>query len=147
MFDRNAVLKRLPQAEPFVFVDNATVFDKAVEGSYLITGEEVFMGGHFPGRPIFPASILSEALGQLGIVYMMEHYRSEGIDVESIFFIKSEDVICRRKCIPGDRLDLQLKVIRVREPLILFSGSISVAGQLALKVSSLSLSFSTQGES
>ena len=85
-----------------------------------------------------------EALGQLGIVYLMERLGSSGVDSESIFFIKSEDVICRRKCAPGDRLDLQMKVLRCREPLVQFAGEIRVAGELCVKVSSLTLSFSTQ---
>lgn len=143
MLTREDVLRRLPQADPFVFVDSAELAETEIKGSYVITGEEDFMRGHFPGRPIFPASIMMEALGQLGIVYIVEAHKDSGVDMESIFFIKSEDVMCRRKCLPGDRLEMWLKVLRSREPLILFSGSISVGNELALKVSSLSLSFST----
>jgi 3-hydroxyacyl-[acyl-carrier-protein] dehydratase len=143
MLSRAEVLERLPQGDPFVFVDEARVSESEIVGSYTITGEECFAGGHFPDRPIFPASIMVEALGQLGIVYMMEHYCSAGIDPHSIFFIKSEDVACRRKCVPGDRLEMKMKVLRSREPLILFRGEIKVGGELTLKVSSMTLSFST----
>jgi 3-hydroxyacyl-[acyl-carrier-protein] dehydratase len=144
MLNRTEVLERLPQGEPFAFVDTATVTDGEVSGSYTITGQECFAGGHFPGRPIFPASIMVEALGQLAIVYMMQPGRSPSIDPESIFFIKSEDVACRRKCLPGDRLEMKMKVLRSREPLMQFSGEIRVGDQLTLKVSSMTLSFSTQ---
>lgn len=144
MLNRAQILERLPQGEPFVFVDRAELCSGGISGEYAITGQECFSAGHFPNRPVFPASIMVEALGQLGIVYMMEHYRDEGIDPESIFFIKSEDVICRRKCGPGDVLRLEMKVIRAREPLLLFAGKISVSDELTMKVSSMSLSFSTQ---
>jgi 3-hydroxyacyl-[acyl-carrier-protein] dehydratase len=145
--ERSEILKYLPQADPFVFVDSAKLLDDSITGEYTITGDECFMSGHFPGRPIFPASIMVEALGQLGIVYMMASLKDAGIDPESIFFIKSEDVICRRKCFPGDRLELSMRVIRTREPLALFSGTIVVGCEMALKVTSMSLSFSTQGKS
>ena len=144
MLNRTEVLERLPQGEPFVFVDTATVSDGEVRGSYTITGQECFAGGHFPGRPTFPASIMVEALGQLAIAYMMQPDRSPSIDPESIFFIKSEDVACRRKCLPGDRLEMRMKVLRSREPLMQFSGEIRVGGEMTLKVSSMTLSFSTQ---
>jgi 3-hydroxyacyl-[acyl-carrier-protein] dehydratase len=146
MLNRTDVLKRLPQGEPFVFIDAATVIDGEATGSYTFTGQECFAAGHFPNRPILPASIMVEALGQLGIVYMMEPDGSSVIDPESIFFIKSEDVACRRKCLPGDRLEMRMKVLRSREPLIQFTGEIRVGGELTLKVSSMTLSFSIQSQ-
>jgi len=105
------------------------------------------MAGHFPNRPVFPASIMVEAIGQLGIVFIMEALRDEGVDPESIYLIKGEDVICRRKCFPGDRLDMKMRLLRKREPLAIFSGEIRVGGEPTLKVSSMSLSFSTQAQS
>ena len=144
MLNRTEILQRLPQSEPFVFVDSANISDGAISGCYTITGRECFAAGHFPGRPVFPASIMVEALGQLAIVYMTDPDRSAVIDPESIFFIKSEEVACRRKCLPGDRLEMKMKVLRSREPLMQFAGEIRVGGELTLKVSSMTLSFSTQ---
>ena len=43
------------------------------------------MPGHFPQRPIFPASLMMEALGQLAILWMVERYQNEGLNQESIF--------------------------------------------------------------
>ena len=71
----------------------------------------------------------------------------KGLNQESIFFIKSEDVQCRRQCILGDTLDLSVQMLRSREPLIQFAGTIEVAGERALKVNTFSLSFSTSPES
>lgn len=99
------------------------------------------MAGHFPDRPVFPASIMVEALGQLAIMYILQGDRGDQIDPTSIYFIKSEDVQCRRKCLPGDRLEMCIRERRVREPLMTFSGEIKVNGEVAVKVSSMTLSF------
>lgn len=145
MLDRRSIDALLPHGPEFTFLDEASVREESVDGSYLITGEECFAGAHFPGRNVFPASIMVEAIGQLGIVFMFETMRSEGLNSESIFFIGSEDVACRRKCLPGERLEMSLRLVRKREPLIVFSGKIKVKEELVLKISSLTLSFSTQG--
>ena len=139
--DRSFIIRSLPQGEPFVFVDSAQIVGARTSGTYQITGEECFSPGHFPSRPIFPASILVEALGQLAIVHMLCSPQGHAIDTGSIYFIKSEEVRCMRKCVPGDRLDMEVQQVRVREPLIVFSGSIKVSGETALKVSSFTLSF------
>ena len=139
--DRSSIIRSLPQGEPFVFVDSAHILGTRASGTYHITGEECFSLGHFPSRPIFPASILVEALGQLAIVHMLCSPQGHAIDTGSIYFIKSEEVRCARKCIPGDRLDMEVQQVRIREPLIVFSGSIKVSGETALKVSSFTLSF------
>jgi 3-hydroxyacyl-[acyl-carrier-protein] dehydratase len=146
MLDRDAILGSIPQGEPFVFVDEAEIGKGSIRGSYTITGEECFMEGHFPGRPVFPASIMVEALGQLAIVYLSSEFGDRGLDLESIYFLKSEDVHCRRKCYPGDRLDMDIDVRLAREPVVTFKGSISVGGELAVKVSSLMLSFALKPE-
>jgi 3-hydroxyacyl-[acyl-carrier-protein] dehydratase len=144
MLTREAINGYLPHGERFTFIDAAAVEGRLIKGNYAITGEECFAGAHFPGRFVFPASIMVEAIGQLGIVYMFETMGEEGLDPESIFFISSEDVSCRRQCFPGEKLEMSLRLIRKREPLIVFSGAIEVAGQPVLKVSSLTLSFSTR---
>ena len=140
-FNRAAILQCIPQGDPFVFLDSAVLGDKEIFGDYLITGEECFMAGHFPERPVFPASIMVEALGQLAIMYMLQMDRDDQIDPTSIYFIKSEDVQCRRKCLPGDCLEMSIRERRVRAPLMTFSGEIKVNGEIAVKVSSMALSF------
>lgn len=143
VLEHSEILATIPQGLPFVFVDRAEIIDKSASGSYTITGNEVFMPGHFPDRPIFPASIMVEALGQLAITYIMHIYADKSVDKQSVYFIKSEDVHCKRKCLPDDCLNMSVRVLRVREPLIVFSGEIKVLDEVALKVSSLTLSFST----
>ncbi len=61
-------LQSLPHGEEFRFVEKVISLDpgKSGEGSYRITGNEEFLKGHFPGRPLWPGVIMIEAIAQLG---------------------------------------------------------------------------------
>jgi 3-hydroxyacyl-[acyl-carrier-protein] dehydratase len=60
-------LAQLPHAEPFRFVSALTSAKpgESAEGTWNVTGSEDFFRGHFPGNPIVPGVLISEALAQL----------------------------------------------------------------------------------
>ena len=63
------VLERLPQQEPFRFVDRIIEVDEEhIVATYYFRPEADFYRGHFPGNPVTPGVILLEALGQVGVV-------------------------------------------------------------------------------
>lgn len=57
----------LPHREPFLFVDAVTAHDpgQSASGVKRFCGDEAFFAGHFPGDPIVPGVILTEALAQI----------------------------------------------------------------------------------
>jgi len=56
----------LPHREPFIFVDTveSVIAGESAICAKTFSGEEAFFRGHFPGSPIVPGVILSEALAQ-----------------------------------------------------------------------------------
>lgn len=57
----------LPHREPFIFVDEVLECpgDGSAFGVKTFDGSEAFFAGHFPGDPIVPGVILTEALAQI----------------------------------------------------------------------------------
>ena len=56
----------MPQQEPFLFLEQASLSSRSAEGRYTISGNEAFLEGHFKGNPVFPASIMLE-VGPLAV--------------------------------------------------------------------------------
>ena len=63
------VLARVPQQEPFRFIDEITALDdEHIVASYRFREDADFYRGHFPGNPITPGVILVETMAQAGVV-------------------------------------------------------------------------------
>src|SRR2546427_10721361 len=64
-------LARLPHGPEFRFLDRLLSLEpgKSGTGEYAVRGDEPFLRGHFPGRPMMPGVLLVEAAAQLaGVV-------------------------------------------------------------------------------
>ncbi len=134
----------MPQQEPFLFLEQANLSEREAKGRYSISGNEAFLEGHFKGNPVFPASIMLEALGQLAVFSLLKNPPSEiggSIDMSEVYFTGVDGVRCHRVCKPGDSLDLNIKLKRVRAPLAVFSGQITVNGEKAVVAEEITLAF------
>ncbi len=144
------VAATVPQQEPFLFLSEATLEERVATGKYRISGQEEFLKGHFKDDPVFPASIMLEALGQLAVFMLIKQAPVElsytAIKSTGIYFTGADGVRCFRVCRPGDTLELEVMLKRVHAPLAVFSGSISVNGEKTVSVDELSLAFEFEKE-
>ena len=70
--ERRRIFDWLPQRRPFRFVDELLEIDRDhVLCKYTFLKEEFFYSGHFPGEPITPGVILTEAMGQGVVLHAM----------------------------------------------------------------------------
>lgn len=149
--DAAAIEAAIPHGHPFLFLDSASLGQEGAQGTYRITGQEYFLQGHFAGNPVFPASIMLEALGQLAVLFLVAApsplLEGRQADPAKIFFHSTDGVRCSRFCQPGDVLDMQVKARRIRHPRAGFQGSITVGGQKATFAEEINLMFDWQTHS
>lgn len=134
----------LPHGDPFLFVQSAGVLGDEITGSYSISGNEEFLKGHFKDKPVFPASIMLEALGQLAVLYLLtadNEALADKVDPKKILFTSCDGVRCSRVCQPGDKLSMVVNVKKIRHPGATFTGKITVGGEKAVFAEEISLKF------
>lgn len=102
----------LPHRPPFRFIETVQecVPGKRVVATYRVSGEEAFLAGHFPGRPLFPGVIQLEALAQAGAVAVLADPRFTG---KLPLFGGVDKVRFRRQVVPGDELRLVVDLERL----------------------------------
>jgi len=134
----------MPIQPPFLFLNEASVNSQGASAKYRISGQEFFLQGHFKDNPVMPASIMLEALGQLGVLFLLEGGAGEPgkvVSAQTIFFTSCEGVRCHRMCKPGDVLSLSIKPKRMKVPLATFEGAIRVGQEKAAIAEEITLTF------
>lgn len=134
----------MPHRDPFLFLESVQINGDETTGNYRISGNEYFLEGHFKENPVFPASIMIEALGQLCVFFLLKGENlsiKEKVNPNTIFFTSCDGVKCRRICKPGDLLKMKVKVSRIRHPLACFQGEITVEGEKTASAEEVKLAF------
>ncbi|MEC7275762.1 MAG: 3-hydroxyacyl-ACP dehydratase FabZ family protein [Bdellovibrionota bacterium] len=127
------VLERLPQKDPFLFVDSMKEREgNTIKTLYQVTGEEDFFKGHFPGNPIMPGVILQEAAFQSGALLMS--FLSEG-DEEGLGVVsRVQDVKFKNFVKPGDLLEMEVTLDEQMANAFYMSGKTRVAGKIVMAI-------------
>lgn len=137
----------LPQQPPFLFLDSAELGDETVKAEYKIKGSEFFLAGHFKDEPIFPASVLFEAMGQAACLWVLEKapkLLAKEIKTNHVFFATLDGAHVYRKARPGQQLTFEGKLVKLRDPLAIFSCSASSNGDRIAAIDRLVLAFGEQ---
>jgi len=104
----------LPHRHPILLIDRILELEPGIRalGYKNVTYNEPVMTGHFPGNPLFPGVYMIEALAQLGGTTVLEPGE---FSRKTPYLAGIDRVKFRRPVIPGDRLMMETKVIRIRK--------------------------------
>lgn len=137
------VLQALPQQPPFRFLDEILdLDDERIVGRYTFKHDEFFYRGHFPGDPVTPGVILTEAMAQTGVVALGLYLSAQTLPAEELSAWTTLFTECQmefRLPVPpgevvtmrGEKLFFRRMKLKSRVELYLADGRLAAEGTLA----------------
>ena len=129
--DYSAIERILLHRYPFLFVDRITELepDKRIVGVKNVSLNERFLS-HNPGQPpALPPTILTEAVAQVGAILILS--KAENRD-RLIYFMGIERVRFRQPVFPGDVVEIEARVKRLRSRMGQLDGFARVDGRIVV---------------
>ena len=113
MLDINQIQEIIPHRHPFLLVDKIIELEegKRAVGIKNVTMNEPFFAGHFPGYPVMPGVLITEALAQVGAVAILHLESNRG---KIGFLAGLDDFRFRGQVVPGDTLRLEVEITRLK---------------------------------
>ena len=127
--DYAAIERILPHRYPFLLVDRVTELepDKRIVGIKNVSLNDRYLS-HRPGEPpTLPPPVLTEAVAQVGAILILAKPENQG---KLPFFMGIERVRYRRPVHPGDVVEIEAVVKRLRSRMGVLSGAARVNGQV-----------------
>ena len=132
LLDINDIQKIIPHRYPFLLVDCVEEMEPGVRavGYKNVTMNEPFFQGHFPQQPVMPGVLIVEALAQTGAVAILSKPENKG---KIAYFGGIDKCRFKGKVQPGDKLKLEMKIIKEKGPMGVGEAIASVDGKLVVK--------------
>lgn len=112
ILDQEGIKKIIPHRDPFLFLDEILECEvaKRTKALWRIREDLFCFKGHFPGNPILPGVLITEALAQAGAVAILQDERFKG---RLAVFGGIDGVRYRGMVKPGDDLILETEMLRL----------------------------------
>ncbi|HET9361210.1 MAG TPA: acyl-ACP--UDP-N-acetylglucosamine O-acyltransferase [Vicinamibacterales bacterium] len=96
-----------------------------------VTFNEEFFQGHFPGMPLMPAVLMIESLTQVAAVLVLERTNAPQASRASLRGVDGAKF--RRTVVPGDRMRLEVSLVRLRSRLARVRAAAYVADDVVVE--------------
>ncbi len=123
----------LPHRYPFLLVDRVVELN---EGENIIayknvTINEPFFDGHFPSYAVMPGVLITEAMAQAAGILGFKTMGKKPAEGSMYLFVGSDKLRFKRQVVPGDRLQLEARILSEKRGIWKFECKASVDGELA----------------
>lgn len=129
--DLARILRMIPHRYPLLLIDRVEkiINGESAVGFKNVTINEPHFQGHFPAEPVMPGVLIVEAMAQTAAVLVVESLGK--IDQELlVYFMTINNCRFRQKVVPGDVLELHVRVTRSRGMVYRFAGEAKVSGKV-----------------
>ncbi len=132
MLNKEEIKNIIPQREPFLMIDEVEQYipGESCTAYKNVSKDEYYFKGHFPGNPIMPGVLIAEALAQTGAVAILSMEENKG---KNALFGGIDKLRFKKQVIPGDRLKLEVKIIKRKGPIGIGEAIASIEGKVAVK--------------
>ena len=127
LYDISAIKEILPHRSPFLFVDR--IIDlragERIVAEKDLSPDESFFKGHFPGNPIMPGVLVSEALAQTSGLLLGLTWNEEGgapaKERPGVLYLASNNMKFSSPARPGETLRLEANLKKEYGRMFLFN--------------------------
>jgi 3-hydroxyacyl-[acyl-carrier-protein] dehydratase len=127
------ILQLMPHRYPILLVDRVLELEPGVRILAIknVSANEPFFQGHFPGHPVMPGVLMIEALAQAAAVLTYVTMKTSYPEGTLFLFAGIDGARFKRPVGPGDQLNLEVTMDRIKRGVGKFTGRALVDGELA----------------
>lgn len=113
LMNKEQIMEVLPHRDPFLLIDEITQMEigKSVKAVKYVDESEYYFKGHFPQEKVMPGVLIVESLAQAGGVALLSMEENRG---KIAYFGGIKNAKFRQKVVPGDKLELEVTLDKVR---------------------------------
>ncbi len=132
MLNKEEIKKIIPQREPFLMIDEVEEYEpgQSCIAYKNVNEDEWYFKGHFPKKPIMPGVLITESLAQAGAIAILSMEENKG---KNALFGGIDKMKFKKIVVPGDRLKLEVKIIKRKGPIGIGEALATVDGKIAAK--------------